>query len=149
MSVQFSSAILSAVHVIGIAISLGAIAIRAHALGGVPDMKRATNADNWWGISALLVISTGLIRLMGPYAKGMAFYMAQPMFMAKMGLFGTVLLLELWPMVTLMRWRIDEYRGREPDLSPAPWISRISYLQTGLVVLLPFTAALMARGWQP
>jgi putative membrane protein len=64
------------------------------------------------------------------------------MFFAKIGFLVLLLLLELWPMVTLVRWR----RGVTPDVRRARRIAGISYAQAALVVLMVFAATAMARG---
>jgi putative membrane protein len=57
-----------------------------------------------------------------------------------------ILALEVWPMVTLIRWRIQIAHGQRPDTSAAPAIARISVVQAVLVVLLVLAATAMARG---
>jgi putative membrane protein len=53
---------------------------------------------------------------------------------------------EIWPMVTLIRWRIRDSRGMPPDTRAAPTIARISTVQTVLVVGMMLAATSMARG---
>jgi hypothetical protein len=64
----------------------------------------------------------------------------------KMALLGLVLLLEVWPMVTLIRWRIQLARGEEIDTRPASRFALISAAQTMLVIAIAFAATAMARG---
>src|SRR5205085_3424699 len=95
-------------------IGLGAVLSRARALGGALDagaLRRAFAADSWWGAAALLWISTGLWRLVAGTEKDTAYYMQNHAFFAKMGALGILLLLEIWPMVTLIRWRIGAARS--------------------------------------
>jgi len=63
-----------------------------------------------------------------------------------MVLLVAILALEVWPMVTLIKWRIRLGRGEAFDGSAAPAIARISMMQAGLVVLMVLAAAAMARG---
>ena len=63
-----------------------------------------------------------------------------------MALLLLVLLLEIWPMVTLIHWRRWVARGELPDISTAPLLARISFVQAGLTVLMVFAATAMARG---
>jgi putative membrane protein len=81
--------------------------------------------------------------------KGTAYYLAQPFFHAKMGLYLLLALLELWPMVTLIRWRVDRSRGREPDLAPVAMFARINTVEIVGVLVMPLLAAAMARGLRP
>jgi putative membrane protein len=64
-----------------------------------------------------------------------------------MTLLGLILLLELRPMITLIRWRTQLARGEQPDARGAAGFARISFLQAGLVVLMVLAATGMARGF--
>jgi putative membrane protein len=142
--------VLAVVHLLGLGIGLGAVWSRARSLGARPldlaALKRAFSADTWWGISALVLIGSGLWRLLAGTEKATAYYLSNHAFFAKMGLLAVILLLELWPMVTLIRWRVVVAKGGLPDLSPAPAIARISYLEALLLILMVFAATAMARG---
>jgi putative membrane protein len=63
-----------------------------------------------------------------------------------MALLALVLLLEVWPMVTLIRWRIQLGRGETINTEPARRFAQISAVQTVLVVMMVFAATAMARG---
>lgn len=144
------SAIVSALHVLALAIGLPAIFLRARALRAPLDrtgLARVLAADNAWGIAAVLWLATGLARAFGPLEKGSAYYLGNGLFHAKLGLFGLILLLELWPMVTLIRWRLALARGATPDPKPARAFAVISDIETAIVLILPFVAAFMARGF--
>jgi putative membrane protein len=142
--------ILAAVHLLGLGIGLGAVWARARSLDARPldpaALKRAFAADSWWGLSALVLIGSGLWRLLAGTEKPTGYYLSNHAFYAKMGLLVAILLLEVWPMVTLIRWRVVVAKGGLPDPSPAPAIVRISYLQTLLLILMVFAATAMARG---
>ncbi|MGI9043918.1 MAG: DUF2214 family protein [Gemmatimonadaceae bacterium] len=70
---------------------------------------------------------------------------------AKMGLLVFVLILEVWPMITLIRWRRSLARDPGFDAGSlgdnASMIAMISYVQCLLVVGMVLTAAGMARGF--
>ena len=68
-------------------------------------------ADSLWGLAALLWVTTGLWRAFGGLEKGSAFYLGSTAFWIKMTLLGLILVLEVWPMVTLIRWRLARARG--------------------------------------
>jgi putative membrane protein len=105
-------------------------------------------ADNWWGIAALLWLVTGLWRALAGTEKTPAYYVHNVVFWMKMGLFVAVLLLELRPMVTLIRWRAVIRRGATPsDNSTAASLAKISYAEAALVVLIVIAAVSMARGY--
>ena len=63
-----------------------------------------------------------------------------------MALLGTILLLEIWPMVTLISWRILIQRGATFDTQAAQAFACISEIQAVLVVLMVFAATALARG---
>jgi putative membrane protein len=67
-------------------------------------------------------------------------------FFTKMGFFVLVLLLELGPLFTLIRWRMLVGRGGSPEQGAARRIAAISYVQAVLIVAMVFTAVAMARG---
>lgn len=139
----------AALHLLGLGLGLGAIWARHRALQNPSDptnLQRALYADTLWGIAALVWISTGLARAFTGLEKGTAFYLASNAFWLKMGLLALVLILEIWPMVTLIRWRIQLSRGETIDTQNAGRFARISAIQAVLVVAMVFAATAMARG---
>lgn len=142
MTYVWLSATFSAVHILGVALAFGGITARARALGR-GDIPAALGADNLWGISALVLLVTGLLRAFSTLEKGSGYYLASPAFHLKLTLFGLILALELWPMITLLRWRLQP---QHRDVGRAVLLARMSWLQLGLLLLVPFVAAAMARG---
>ncbi len=145
-----TSAIVSALHVLALAIGLPSVFFRGRALQGPLDadgLRRLFAADNAWGAAALLWIGTGLPRAFGGLEKGAQFYLHSRLFWAKMALFLTILALEAWPMVTFVRWRIQRGRGRAPDTSSARVFRVLNHIEMGLVVVIVFVASFMARGF--
>jgi putative membrane protein len=142
--------LLAAFHLLALGLGLGAIWDRARAFRGPLDragLTRLFYADNIWGLAALLWISTGLVRAFAGYEKGTAYYLGNSLFRVKMGLLILVLLLEIWPMTTLIRWRIAAGRGQPVDTSHAATFSAISAVQAFIVIAMVFAATGMARGW--
>jgi putative membrane protein len=141
--------LLAAIHLLGLGIGLGAIFARARALRGTLDpagLRRVFTADALWGVAALIWVATGLWRAFGGVEKGSAFYLGNSVFHAKMGLFGLILALEVWPMVTLIKWRSRAARGDGIDTSAARTLAGISDVQTALIVLMVLAATALARG---
>jgi putative membrane protein len=145
------AALMSALHVLTLALGLGAVvargrALRAVARGDSAAVRRVLFADGLWGLAAILWLSTGLVRVLGGLDKSLDFYLYNGFFWTKMALFVLVLALETWPMVTFIRWRIALGGGAVPDTRAAAMLVRVNHAETALVVLIPFVAAAMARG---
>jgi len=144
------AAIFSALHLIGLGIGMGAVWMRGRALRAeapTPDaVQRILVADNFWGIAALLWIGTGLVRVLGGLDKATDFYVHNGFFRVKMSAVMILLALEMWPMITFIRWRVARARGGVPDTSHTAALSRINDGELALVVVIVFLAAMMARG---
>lgn len=146
---------LAVIHLLALGVGLGAVYARARALrrlDGAPDtLQRAFAADAWWGVAAILWIGTGLWRALAGTEKASSYYWSNHLFLAKLGLLGVVLLLELVPMLTFIRWRRDAARGALPVaelLAPrGRRLARISDVQTLLVVAMVALAVMMSRGY--
>lgn len=145
-----ASAIVSALHLLALALGLGSVYARGRALRGRLDrdgLRRLLVADNVWGVAAALWLVTGLLRAFGGLEKGSQFYLASPLFWTKMALFVAVLILEVRPMTTFIRWRRVLSRGQVPDTYGARTLYLINHVEMGLVVLIVFVASFMARGF--
>ena len=145
-----ASAIVSGLHVLALALGLSSVYLRGRALRRPLDadgLNRLFAADNVWGIAALLWLATGLLRAFGGLEKGSRFYLTSSLFWTKMALFAMILLLEIWPMVTFIRWRVARGRGIWPDTRHTRALYVINHVEMALVVLIVFTASFMARGF--
>lgn len=142
--------ILALLHLLALGIGLGAVWMRSRALAAVgragAPLQPAFYADNFWGLAAVLWLITGLLRAFGNYEKGSTYYLGNALFIAKMFCFVLLFLLEIRPMITLIRWRLQSRRGQTPDTGPASAFARIGYLQAALLVLMVILATGMARG---
>jgi putative membrane protein len=145
---------LAIIHLLALGIGLGAVFARGRALGERPldrgSARRAFAADGWWGLAAVLWIGSGLWRLLAGTEKATSYYVANHIFFAKMGFFAAILLLELWPAITLVRWRRIAARSGSswtPDTSSAARVRAISYLEAALVMAMVCAAVMMARGY--
>jgi putative membrane protein len=145
--------ILAAVHLVALAVGFGAVRRRAAALKEPPtgaSVRRTLRADADWGIAAGLWIVTGLWRYLGGIEKGTSYYNGNHAFLGKMGLLALILALEVWPMITLIRWRAALAKGGAPEAVAVPATARriatISNVQALLVVIMVFLAVTMARG---
>lgn len=141
---------LAAVHLLALGIGLGASWARSRALRGRLDtegLRRVFYSDNWWGVSGLLLLGTGLARLLMETEKTTSYYMNNYLFHTKMGLFILVVLLEIWPAMTLIKWRRARARSGNVATSASGRIAIISTLQVLLLVAILVIAVAMARGY--
>jgi putative membrane protein len=150
LTVPGVAAIVSAFHVLALAIGLPAVWLRGRALRGPIDagaFRRLFAADSAWGVAAALWLVTGLLRAFGGLEKGSAFYLGSSFFWIKMTLFLLVVALEIHPLLTFIRWRQLRGRGQTPDTSGARTLYLINHIQMAVVVIIVFVAAFMARGF--
>lgn len=145
---------LSALHVLALALGVGAVFARGLRLrdlrrepGDGEALRRLFLADNAWGVAAILWIATGLLRAFGRVEKQPDFYLRNGFFWVKMGLFALVFALEIRPMMTFMRWRKERARGKVPAIGPKlDALLALNDAEAVLVVVIPFVAVPMARG---
>jgi putative membrane protein len=141
---------LAAIHLLAFALGFWAVLTRGTAFSrlaaGTGEPRRVLMADNLWGISAVILLVTGGLRAFGGYEKGTDYYLHQPLFHLKMTLFILILLLEVAPMLALIKWRIALARGSAIDTGRAKLFARISHVEALLVLLMVIAATGMARG---
>lgn len=143
--------VLAALHLLALAVGPAAVWSRARSLrealrapGDGTAFRRAMAADLWWGIAAALWLVTGLWRFLAGTEKATSYYMANHLFYAKMGLFLAVVAMEVWPMMTLLRWRTGR---REPTPRDIGRIEAISYVECAAVIAMMVLAVSMSRGY--
>ncbi len=144
------SAVVSALHVLAVALGLPAVYLRGRALKAPLDdagFARLFAADNVWGLAALLFLATGPLRAFAGLDKGTQFYVTSALFWAKLALFALVFVLEIGPMLTFRRWRRQLRGGGRPDTSTARTLYIVTHVEMALVVVIVFVAAFMARGF--
>ena len=117
-----------------------------------PDMtpeirKRLGRYDAVYGVAAVAVVVTGVLRVIYG-AKGYAFYVHNPIFHIKIGLFILVGLMSIVPTINILRWK---KQGKTlPDFVPTPseiaktrrWVM----VESHLIIFIQLAAVLMARG---
>jgi putative membrane protein len=141
--------IVASLHLFALAIGVAAVLARARGLARVRDtavLRPVLLADGWWAVAAILWLSTGLWRAFGGLEKGTAYYLQHPLFHAKLFLFVVIVVLEMWPMIGLMRWRRALRTTGEVDVSRAPLFAKISYVQLALLGVMVLLATAIARG---
>lgn len=145
---------LAALHLFALSFGPASVYVRGRSLSERPltiaAVGRAFVADSWWGAAAGVWIATGLWRLLAGTEKTTGYYLGNRIFMAKMSILIVILVLEIRPMITLVRWRKALKKSAEtwsPDERAAAWITRTSYIQVALVLAMVVAAVLMARGY--
>jgi putative membrane protein len=132
--------------ILGLAAGLFAEALLLRAAPGAATLRAVGRADLVYGVSAGLVLATGLARVFFG-AKGAAFYVANPVFWTKMGLFVLLGLLSIPPTVRILRW--NRLAKADASFVPAPGqvgaVRRLVLIELHLLALVPLAAVLMAR----
>ncbi|MEO5862203.1 MAG: DUF2214 family protein [Burkholderiales bacterium] len=108
---------------------------------------RVVRIDLFYGILAGLALVAGGFRVFYG-AKGAAFYLQNPVFWIKLGLFVLIALLSLPPTRNYIRWRnaLRDNPNATPDPASIQATPKLLHVEIVLIFLLPILAAMMARG---
>jgi len=145
--------LLAWLHLLALGFGLAAVWTRGASLWSLTDdraVPRAFAADAAWGFATVLWVVTGLWRLVAGTEKATSYYMHNAVFFLKMGLLVVILALEVWPMLTLIRWRAARANGTldlAAHVSTARRIAVISWIEAVLVAAMVLAAVAMARGY--
>ena len=102
--------------------------------------------DLAYGIAAGFVLAAGFARVAWGI-KDAGFYLGNPVFWLKLGLFVVIGLISVAPTLTYLRWRrAARAGGTLPGAAEVARARRWVLLQTVLFAALPMLAAMMARG---
>ncbi len=143
-------AALSYLHFVFALILAGALAAELFILRLPVDGRVARlllRIDLYYGVSAVGVILAGVARVVWG-ARGYEFYMAQPLFWAKMAAFVIIGLISIIPTRQFMRWlkeanTTSQFAASDADVAR---IRRLVMVEVHLLALVPLFAAFMARG---
>lgn len=142
--------LLAALHLLAFGVGFWAVLTRGtrfrRLASGTGEARSVLIADNIWGLCALVLLVTGGMRAFGGFEKGTDYYLQQPLFHLKMTLFVLIVLLELAPMVALIKWRMALARGATIDTARAKLFARISHVEGLMMLLMVVAATGMARG---
>jgi putative membrane protein len=150
---MWASSITAYFHYLGFMVAFAALTVEIFNLKKemtLDEAKRVAFADAAYGIAALVIVVTGVLRVLY-FGKGTDYYLNNPFFYAKMGVFILVSLFSLYPTFTFISWFKDLQSGQTPRLE-IDQVNRLSWLIKGELfcfTLLPLLAAVMARitGW--
>ena len=113
---------------------------------GPAQVRQLPRLDIVFFAAALLALITGLLRLF-LYAKGVAFYLPNPAFIAKMVLYVAIAAISIVPTRRFIGWRRAlDGGGAPPDAAAVSAVRRLLHLELTLFALMPLAAVLMARG---
>lgn len=114
----------------------------------LPRARSLIRVDIAYALSAGLVLASGAARLVW-YGKGLAYYLHNSLFHAKLGLFILIALLSILPTVVFLNWRNDLKAGQVPQISArlSTLVIMTIRLELLLLLILPLLATLMARGF--
>jgi putative membrane protein len=144
------SALAAYLHYLGILGILGALTVEwllcKPGLSAL-DIGKIARADLVYGVCAGLVLATGVLRVMY-FGKGSAYYLSNPIFLLKIGLFLVIGLISIYPTVVFLAWRksIQSNRALTPDDGQIFRLARVIRIELAILISLPLLAALMARG---
>jgi putative membrane protein len=113
------------------------------------SLRLAATLDRAYGASAVLLLAVGFSRVYWS-AKGSSFYLSNPLFWTKIGLFMTVAMLSIPTTVQLIRWS-KQARSQTAFLPADEQVRRSQWwLRAEVIVLMfiPFFAAAIARGME-
>ncbi len=133
-------------HFLGLAGLFAALAVELALFAPRVDgaaARRLARVDALYGLSALVALGTGLLKLFAG-SKPAAYFGVNPLFHVKMTLFVVVLLLAVYPAVHFFK------RRRTPPGQEAVYPRAIGVLlrvELALLLVMPLLAVLMARGY--
>ncbi|UZW63049.1 DUF2214 family protein [Lysobacter enzymogenes] len=141
--------LLAAVHHLLLFALIAMLAAEAVLLRGPIDaaaLRRLAGLDAGYGMSAVLLLVVGALRVVYG-VKGHAFYLHNPWFHAKLGLFVLVALLSILPTVRFLRWRraLKADPGFLPDPRQVGALRLLIRLELLAVAAILVCAAAMAR----
>jgi putative membrane protein len=110
-------------------------------------VERLAKIDMVYGASAIAVLITGAARVIWG-AKGMGWYLTNPLLHVKFTLFIVMGLLSIGPTLAYLRWRRAlRADGTLPDALQVRNTRRLVMVQAHILPLVPLAAVFMARGF--
>ena len=143
-------AVLAYLHFIAIFTLFAFLTTQAVLLRRVPDVatiRLLGRVDLFYLGAALLVLATGLLRLMLG-AKGADFYLSSWPIYVKIGLFLLVGIISVSPTLAFIRWRREAEHDAAWQVPAAEQAKarKLVVLEVHIAALIPIFAVIMARG---
>lgn len=148
---MWESAVTAYLHYLGFMLAFGALAVESVILKNevsLQDAWKLVTADAVYGLSATIVLITGVLRVLY-FGKGTDYYLNNPVFYMKVGVFIVISLLSLYPTFSFVSWVKGLRNSTSPKLE-ASQVRWLSWLIRGELVgfgLIPLLAAMLARGF--
>lgn len=147
---MWKSTVVAYLHYTSFMVAFAALTIEGLTLKlemSLRDAWKIAIADGLYGISATIVLVTGILRVLY-FGKGASYYLNNWAFDLKIGIFIGVSLLSLYPTFSFLSW-IKSLRQNSPPELELPQFNRLIWMiRAELVGLIsiPLFAAMMARG---
>lgn len=150
MSPQITDALLAYAHFISIFATFGMLCAELVLCRGplvAAQVQRLARIDIAYFACAMAVLASGALRLFFG-AKGSSFYLHNPVFHAKLGLFILVGLISVPPTRRFIAWRrrLRVDAQATVTIAEAKSAARFVHLELALLAAIPLLAVLMARG---
>ena len=109
-------------------------------------VRRLAKLDMIYGLAALVLLLTGIARIVWG-AKGLTWYVSQPLFHLKMLLFVVVGVLSLRPTFTIRKWlKALNVAGTLPQPESVQFVRKWIMVQAHIIPLIAVIAVYWARG---
>ncbi len=150
MDSLWSGAAIAYLHYLSFMIAFAALVVEHLTVRKDLELKQAWRlviTDGLYGIAAITVLVTGILRVLY-FGKGTAYYLSNPVFHLKVGLFILVGILSLYPTISFLLWLKPLRQGQVPTLE-LPTVQRLTWVIRAELAFLsgiPLLAAMMARG---
>ncbi|MBN2174622.1 MAG: DUF2214 family protein [Bacteroidales bacterium] len=137
-------------HFIGIMTLMGSL-IAEHLLLkpniGRQQIRTLVSVDLIYGISAIVVLTTGLLRWF-VYGKGSDYYLSNPFFHTKLTLFVIMGILSIFPTIQFLKWKKQVNAGFEMIIDEKTVQKQLMFVRVELllVAIIPLLAVMVARG---
>ena len=110
-------------------------------------VERLAKIDRVYGIAALAVIATGVVRTVWGI-KGTAWYWTNPLLHAKLTLVVVIAVISIFPTLTFIRWRKAlRNNGTLPGEAEIRKARKLVMVQAHLLAIIPLVAVFLARGF--
>lgn len=149
---MWGSTVTAYLHYAGFMLAFAALTLEQFCLKPELSLETAWKivwADALYGISATIVLVTGILRVLY-FGQGTDYYLHNPVFYTKVGIFLCVGALSLYPTISFLTWIKALQQGSVPKLERSQ-VDRLSWLikiELCGLLLIPLLAAALARGIQ-